>query len=169
MTTEPTIEIHRILVPTDFSPAADEAFLRSVEIAERFDALVDVLHVWAPAPEPTGGTIGEVGAQPPPVVNSIAEDSAKKALDRFLQDHETCSHRVGQTMLVAGRPARAIIDIAEDTGADMVAMGTRGRTGLSRLVMGSTAEKVMRHVSCPVLMVPSDAVPGDTEDATLDA
>lgn len=155
-TNDPNID--RILVPIDFSASSEAAFRYAMELAEGFDAKVDVLHVWTRAPEPTGAMIGEVGTQPPPVLNTIAEQSARQGLERFLEDHEAFSDRIGQTLLLSGHPGRVIVEVAKENDSDLIAMGTRGRTGLSRLVMGSVAEKVVRHVACPVLMIPTDAV-----------
>ena len=65
--------------------------------------------------------------------------------------------------LLEGDPATAIVEAAEETGADLVVMGTSGRTGLTRLLMGSVAEEVLRHAPCPVLTV-RGPVPVRTEE-----
>ncbi|MFW5741012.1 MAG: universal stress protein, partial [Myxococcota bacterium] len=128
-TTASELKINRILVPIDFSAPADEAFQHAVKLAEGFDARVDVVHVWTRAPEPSGAMIGEVGTQPPPVMNSITEKTARQGLERFLQDRQAFSNRIGESLLVEGNPARVIVDTAKELNSDMIAMGTQGRTG----------------------------------------
>jgi len=70
-------------------------------------------------------------------------------------------HRLGE-----GDPATVILEVAEETGAGLIVMGTHGRTGLGRLVMGSVAEQVLRTAPCPVLTVRTTARQNKTGDPT---
>jgi nucleotide-binding universal stress UspA family protein len=64
---------------------------------------------------------------------------------------------VVETRLLEGEPARTIVDLAREAGADLIVLGSHGRTGLDRLLMGSVAEHVVRKAGCPVLTVKSPA------------
>jgi len=160
-------QLERILVPIDFSPSADLAFHHAVQLAEEFDARVDVMHVFRQVPEehPPMPMAGNVGPLPVPVLTTNnMEQSAQKGLQQFLDHNRGASHRIGDSLVVGGAPAQEIIEVAIQTKPDLIAMGTRGRTGLSRLALGSVAETVLRHASCPVLLVPSQAL--DSTDPT---
>ncbi len=79
-------------------------------------------------------------------------EPATEELKKMLQDVVPSDPQVGcEHRLVSGDPAGAITRLAESEGVDMIVLGTHGRTGISRLVMGSVAEAVVRHSPCPVL------------------
>ncbi len=161
MTPITKLQLERILVPIDFSPSADLAFRHAMQLAEEFDARVDVMHVFRPVPEqhPPMPMAGNVGPLPAPVLTTNnLEEAAQESLQQFIDHNPEASHRLGEAFLVGGTPAQEIVEVASQTEPDLIAMGTRGRTGLSRLALGSVAETVLRHVSCPVLLVPSQVI-----------
>lgn len=137
--------VERILCPVDFSPGSERALARAVELAERFDASLHVLHV-APAPV---RLLADV-----PMDTSALEQGARDQLDALV---EPLRERLDglETAVVVGRPAPAIVDEAAATAVHLIVMGTLGRTGLSRLLLGSVAERVVRAATCPVLTVPA--------------
>ena len=135
--------IHTILHPTDFSDRANEAFRLAAAVARDYGARLVLFHVVPPAPAFTG----EMGVAMPPEPESVEEFWAK--LNDLRAEGDLCVER----SLVRGDPAEEIVRRARDEKADLIVMGTHGRTGLGRLLMGSVAELVMRRAPCPVLTV----------------
>src|SRR5574341_226237 len=143
----------RLLVATDFSPSADEAATLARSIAMAFDAEVIVLHVLDLAPIiATWSTPAVTGQQLPANV-------AAELLDRIRSDaaqrlaREADRYPKATTRMVEGAPRTAIVDSAMELRADLIVMGTQGRTGLDRVLLGSVAEHVVRHSVVPVLTV----------------
>lgn len=136
--------IKYILVPTDFSEASERAVTMAVELAERFDARLTLLHVWSVP------NTGYAEALSWPI--DAMERAAQKALDGAW-DAAVKLHPKTDALLREGREWRQIIRVAQERGVDLVVMGTHGRRGLQRLVLGSVAEKVVRLSHVPVLTV----------------
>jgi nucleotide-binding universal stress UspA family protein len=140
------LPINNILFPTDFSDRALGAFHVACALARDYQARVTVLHVR----ELPTAAFAEFGAVPPPELPSRTEVMDK--LHEF-DPHDECIHM--EFLLVDGIPADEIVKAAADYHCDLIVMGTHGRTGLSRLVMGSVAEEVVRKAPCPVLTLKS--------------
>ena len=140
------MKITHILVPTDFAAASACALELAVEMARVFDAKVTLLHVWDLPIYPymdfmlNSAVITEV------------EDAASKGLARALEDLQKTMPGA-YSKLKTGLPWQGILTATEELGADLVIMGTHGRHGLSRLTLGSVAEKVVRLSKVPVLTV----------------
>jgi nucleotide-binding universal stress UspA family protein len=136
----------RVLVPVDFSDCSKNALEYALGLSEPLGAKVEVLHVW---------DIGWVS----PDLTVWAGESKKSVLEFAKQEAELMledllqSHAGLTGELAHGQAAEEIAKKAE-AGFDLVVMGTHGRTGLSHLVMGSVAQKVVRLAHCPVLTVP---------------
>ncbi|MGQ4555570.1 universal stress protein [Halobellus sp. GM3] len=131
-----------IVVPTDGSDAAAPAERLGVDLAGRFDAVVHALSVVPDRRFRTSET------------DSAYEEAAQSAVDRVGE----CGARIGvetDGAVEHGVPHRAILDHCEAAGADLVVLGTHGRTGVERFVLGSVAEKVVRLSETPVLVVPA--------------
>ena len=144
--------LKRILVPVDFSECSRLALRRADELAKAFDAKVDVVHVWqAPAfisPE------AMVGATPQgQTLAQLAEQQAEKSLQSFVAHARNGGVRIDSVRTLNGEPAHTIVQEAEHGDYDLIAMGTHGRTGLSHMLLGSIAEKVVRRASRPVMTV----------------
>jgi len=141
----------RILVPTDFSPAADAALGCARRLAAKLRGSIRLLHV---VEHPgIGASYGaELGAPEPAVVREEQVAKAKADLSgRILVDSRS---RVTITSdVVLGPSSTMIAAYAGDNGFDLIVMGTRGRGGFARLLIGSVAESVIRTASCPVLTV----------------
>lgn len=139
------LEMRTILHPTDFSPASEYAFRLACALARDHGAKVVLLHVAAPAP----AYYGPLGAAmvPPETVGSYHE-TALEALRRL---HSPVPEVEVEPLLCEGDEASEILRVARDHGCDLIVMGTHGRSGLPRLLLGSVAEKVMRRASCPVV------------------
>jgi len=136
-----------ILVPTDFSEGAEQALDYAVELAGKLDAKIHLLNVLFLLPLGPELAIAMSAAK----VDEIIKDS-HKALDRLVAAR-TGKAAFGPTLQRSG-DARALIDeTAAEIGADLIIMGTHGRRGVSRLLLGSVAESVARTAPCPVLLV----------------
>ena len=145
--------IRRILVPTDFSADADAAFDYALEFARKFDASVHLLHVvedplaagmWSSAVY----TAEIAGLQ----VNLVHD--AEERLRRSVPDAASSV----STEVRTGNAAREILKVAQERNADLLVMGTRGRTGIAHIMMGSVAERVVRLAMCPVLTLKAGTV-----------
>jgi nucleotide-binding universal stress UspA family protein len=136
-----------ILVPIDFSETSIVALDRAIELAAKLDARVHVLNVVG-----VMTLSAEFGlAVTQPMVESIMQ-SAQKELDRLAAERAGKA-MLGPTLLEIG-DARTVIDqVAQRLGADLNVMGTHGRRGMKRFVLGSVAEHVARTARCPVLLV----------------
>ena len=139
----------KILVPTDFGPASDAAVERAVELASAFDSELTILHVYeAPVFAYPGGA-PYIATQN---ISADLERSARAAVDTLVQQLETCVSRVAG-IVRQGSAWRHIEEVAREIGADLVVVGTHGRRGVPRALLGSVAEKVVRTSPVPVLTV----------------
>lgn len=137
-----------ILVPTDFGDAADRAFDYGVELAKRFDAEVVLLHSFE-IPLigfPDGATVATAE------LTSRIVQSAQGALDEAVATRKDAGAAV-RALLRQGDPSQTVLSVAQEIGADLIVMGTHGRRGLPRALIGSVAEKVVRTAPVPVLIV----------------
>ena len=140
--------IRHILVPLDFSDSAEKALRYAVSFARQFDAKITLLHVRPIPLYPTG--IGEV-----PSVALIYEPSPDQIKARLVHDSRRLVPRemCERTTVRQGAAYDEICAVALEFAADLIIIATHGRTGLKRAVLGSTAERVVRHAPCPVLVV----------------
>jgi nucleotide-binding universal stress UspA family protein len=140
--------LKRILVPVDFSPCSRAAVEYALFLAERFDATVDVLHVWQ---EPQ--TVWEPMSMVPPKFNVFAGTRASAEMKAFLSEIEETMEGIVHGRLECGDPYRTILEMAGREHYDLLVLGTHGRTGMTHLLLGSLAESVVRKSPCPVLTV----------------
>jgi nucleotide-binding universal stress UspA family protein len=136
-------EFDTIVVATDGSESVSRAVSVALDLAERFDATVHALYVIDE---------GEVEASPEQVrdeMRAALDDSGEAALEAVV----AATDRPVTTAVREGRPATEIREYALEQGADVVAMGTRGRHGENRFLIGSVAERVVRTCPVPVLTV----------------
>lgn len=139
-------QVSEILVATDFSDTARTGARWAIEIARHAKARVRLLHVLIlPHPWP------HYAPAPPELDESLREGAS----DRLAEEAEELGADGADvvTELRTGIPSQVILEAAEDTEADLVVMGTRGLSGLSHLLLGSTAERVVQKATCPVLTV----------------
>jgi nucleotide-binding universal stress UspA family protein len=137
-------DIHTILHPTDFSARSELALRLACALARDHRARLVLLHV---VPRPV--IVSSEGVVPPPPVEDYRE-RAEEELHRLevLDPAIQVEHRLEE-----GDAVIEILAVAEDTAADLIVMGTHGRTGVGRMLMGSVAEQVVRKAPCPVLTV----------------
>lgn len=142
-------EIQTILHPTDFSESASHAQRLARSLARDHEARLVLLHV-IPAPYPviSGLPVGGVIPAEEPGIRNINEFRNKVETDHPNAEGLTIDYRV-----VEGDPVDAILSVADDEDAALIVMGSHGRTGLERVLMGSVAEKVVRKAPCSVLTV----------------
>jgi nucleotide-binding universal stress UspA family protein len=145
---------NKIIFPTDFSEASHHALQWATSLARDSGAALVIVHVEEP-PMAYGG--GEMYYP--------LDEPNREHLQQSLSEVQPtdpmvpCIHK-----LLSGDPAAAIAQVAESEGADLIVMGTHGRTGLTRLLMGSVAEAVVRKAPCPVLTVKQPAaIPAGVE------
>ncbi len=132
---------NKILFPSDFSHTGDAALEMATALARDAGATLVIVHVEEHPMAYGGGDVYYGVAEP-----------ATDDLRRMLEDIKPADPQVPyQHRLITGKPASAIARLAEDENIDMIVMGTHGRSGLSRLLMGSVAEAVVRRAKCPVL------------------
>jgi nucleotide-binding universal stress UspA family protein len=143
------IEIERILCPVDFSEFSARALERAVRLGNWFDARVEVLHV-IPFVMPAGPGLPYFPA--PPTVTTAQREQAGYDLDRFVETFLEEGVPI-ETRVREGDPWRLICDEAEAIAADLLVLGTHGRSGFEHLLLGSVTEKVLRRAHCPVLTV----------------
>ncbi len=143
------MDIRRILVPCDFSEYAEKALTWALELAERWRSRVLLLHV---IPRPS---------YPPMLMGSyfdVAQFEASLQAEAEARAKEIVA-RAGnkavqiETQVIIGEPFSDICRTAEDEKVDLIVMGSHGRTGLRHVLLGSVAERVVRHAPCPVLVV----------------
>ncbi len=159
-----------VLVPTDFSEPAQHAIRYAVEEATLHHATITLLHVLPPRagtdvyyvtgiPEPPlQGSVdpaagGRLGARPLSEPTVVRRDPNEEALRRLRDLMPEAFHGNWEVETAAGHPADTIVRVAQEHHADLIVMGTHGRTGLQHVLLGSVAEKVVRLAPCPVLTV----------------
>jgi nucleotide-binding universal stress UspA family protein len=146
------MQFRHILAPTDFSEYSKKAVASALELAKKFGAKLTILHVIELPPYPIEGYV-------PPSLNATflddLERQAKQDLAQIVPEAELAQLDVARVVAV-GTPYRTIIETAEAEQVDLIVMATAGRTGFSRMVMGSIAERVVRTASCPVLTIRPD-------------
>lgn len=140
-----------ILVPHDFSPSADHALALAREEAKLHGARLVLLHALdLPDELGMGAMIAAVG--PPISVRDYAITEAERRLDAIVADLEAAG-LVASRVVRVGYPSDVILAYVEESNASLVAMGTHGRRGVRRMVIGSVAERVLRDSTVPVLAV----------------
>jgi nucleotide-binding universal stress UspA family protein len=136
------MNVKRILFPTDFSHTGDAALAFATSLAKESDGRLIVVHVQE-APMAYGG--GEM-------YYGIPEPSTDELVNMLHNVKPTDASVPVEYRLVTGDPADAVVRLAEDDNVDLIVLGSHGRTGLTRLLMGSVAEAIVRKAHCPVLV-----------------
>ena len=140
----PDLNLRVILVPVDFSTSSLQALDLALALAKPFGASVEVLHVLDPLYVP--------GRFDTPRLGQLRREMLRDAKRRLAN----VARRKGDGRLrhkvLSGVPYSVIVNDAVHIGASMIVMGSRGRTGLGGFLVGSVAEKVIRHAPCPVLI-----------------
>ena len=141
----------KILLATDASEEAALAARTATDIADKTDSELHVVLV--------GISAAYVGMGPPEIADIPAprqqelNEETQRLLDAQVEQIKADGGTVAQAHLRIGRPDEQIVDLAEEIGAGLIVMGSRGLGGIRRLLMGSVSDSVVRHAHCPVLIV----------------
>jgi len=147
------MKLKKILVAVDFSAGSMQALEKACELAVACGASVDILHVWeTPSFLPPDTLVG-ANVEMQQSLLEMVHEHANQELARFASDAEAKGLKVVEKLSEEGDPSRTIVSVAESNGYDLIALGTMGRTGLMHVLLGSVAEKVVRHSKVPVLTV----------------
>ena len=134
------INIKRILYATDFSSFSNQAYFHAIALAEKHGATLTIVYVYVPGVARFGG--------------STRASDDRQYWQEMLEQIRPVDARIPVShILLEGDPATELVRYSVDASIDLIVMGTHGRTGLERLLMGSVAEKVMRESPCSVLVV----------------
>lgn len=139
------MKIEKILCPVDFSEFSALAMSTADNLASKFGARLLFIHVV------------QLPAVPyvDPAVLQQAFDQSRQVMEEKLEEY--CKRGVARAeyeqRVVEGNPTSVILDLVREEGIDLVVMGSHGRTGLTHLLLGSVAERVVRHAPCPVLVM----------------
>lgn len=134
----------QILVPTDGSEGSQAAAEHAIEIATTYNAELHTIHV-------VDTTVG-IGSSDPETFD-VLEEAGESAINEVSQRADTAGVDTIEGVVAQGAPHRAILDYVDEHDIDLVVMGTHGRTGLDRYLVGSVTAKVVRLSDAPVLTV----------------
>jgi nucleotide-binding universal stress UspA family protein len=153
----------KILLATDGSSEAELAALTAVDLSQKTDSELHVIHVmdvakvglsmavlYSEATDPEGVKL------PDPVLEELeqrAKQGGREVLDEEVHRVRSAGGTVAQSHLRMGEVEGEIVHLAEDLGAGLIVMGSRGRRGIRRALMGSVSDSVVRHAHCPVMVV----------------
>jgi universal stress protein A len=140
-----TVEVHHILVPTDFSESSQQAIQYARELAQTFGATLVLLNVVELPPYPIEGL------PPSSLGGTLLEELEQQATSDLAQVLANEAAVKVVRRVVVGTPYCRIVEVAADEKLDLIVMATHGRTGFSHLFMGGVAERVVRTAPCPVL------------------
>ncbi|WP_017872594.1 universal stress protein [Candidatus Caldatribacterium saccharofermentans] len=141
------MNIKHILVPTDFSPFSDLALQIASSLQEKFNARVTVLHVLTPLEAET------LTAQPGNPWENVVLQIQNTMIKEVEKNAPSLPRESVNLEVVVGDPAEEIARFAEENGADLIVMGTHGRTGLAGILLGSVTVGVIRKTCIPVMVV----------------
>jgi nucleotide-binding universal stress UspA family protein len=150
----------KVLLATDGSEEASSATEAAVEIAQKTGSEVHVVHVYGVAPiyplypeatDPGGAELEDPVREEE--LEGLSERRAQQVLDAAAEKVQSAGARVAQAHLREGGVPHEIVALAEELGVGLVVVGSRGRGGIRRALMGSVSDAVVRHAHCPVLVV----------------
>jgi len=143
------MKIERILFPIDFSEGSKDALDYAISLSKEYNAKLFLIHVVHDISMSAGWQVAHIRIDE--LYREMVE-SAKKEMERFCRN-ELRGHENIEPIVVRGIPDEEILKAARDKKIDIIVIGTHGRTGIDRILFGSTAEKVVRKAPCPVLSV----------------
>lgn len=156
----------RILIPVDYSQHSRAALDYAARLAARSGAELTIVHVWdRPSYVTDAVLVGHGTSQRP--LGELIRENAEHDMKEFLQSAPLPVDIQRRELLLSGDPASALLKHLETEPYDLVVLGTHGRAGFAHLLLGSVAEKLVRHSPIPVLTIPkralsAGATPADT-------
>ena len=154
METKP-VKYLRILIAVDDSECSKKALQHGYHLAKSMNASIALIHVVEPTSPPNYGADPLMGQQSIIITETteIQEENSKKLLDEISEKLQDIKEVF--TFSRIGMPKQEILSIANEWAADLIIMGTHGRTGFNHFISGSVSESVIRRSACPVLVIPS--------------
>jgi nucleotide-binding universal stress UspA family protein len=143
------MQIKNILFPTDFSQGALNALPYAADMAKGYGARLHMLHVIYDIAAASGWYVPHASFD---AMYKELEESAKKELEKFGAEERRDIRNI-EYAVVRGVPYEEVLKYSQDKHIDLIVIGTHGRKGLDRVLFGSTAERIVRNASCPVLTV----------------
>jgi nucleotide-binding universal stress UspA family protein len=141
------VSIEKILFATDFSSASEKAALYAKALARRFSSTVEIAHIFDPS----------VVSSYEETILSLPNDERRRIGNERLQllqeEFSTSGIEVRAILPEGHRPSTALLKVAKEDKVDLIVAGTQSKTGVERLILGSTAEQLIRNAACPVLTV----------------
>ena len=144
-------DIKRILFATDFSDNSKYALTFAISFAQKYDAMLYILHVIQQPSYPLG-MYAEISFDAMDKFSQSISDAVEKEM-QTLKEKDLRGYGKYECMIVHGTPFLEILRMAKEKNVELIVVGTHGRTGLDHVLFGSTAEKVVRRAPCPVLSV----------------
>jgi universal stress protein A len=151
------MNIKRILVPVDYSACSRVALRFAAELAQRLGATLDVAHAWDRPSYVSDVVMTRSDPLSPKSLIVMIQENAQRDLDEFMNSAELPAGVAWASRLLSGDPASALLHELKLGTHDLVVVGTHGRTGLSHVLLGSVAEKLVRLSPIPVVTVPDGA------------
>jgi nucleotide-binding universal stress UspA family protein len=151
------MNIERILVPVDYSSCSRAALLFAAGLAQRFGATLDVVHAWDRPSYVSDVVMTRSAPLSTQSLIALIEENARHDLEQFLKSAELPTGVAMVSRLAAGDPTSAVLHELKVGKYDLVVLGTHGRTGLSHMLLGSVAEKLVRLSPVPILTVPDES------------
>jgi nucleotide-binding universal stress UspA family protein len=142
-------QFEKILAPVDYSECSERALAVAFDFAKAFGATIHLVHVF-----PSAMYVTTPLAVPSPALYEQLRETNQKYFDEYKAKVSSERGVEVSGTLLEGVPDVQIVKLAEDMGADLIVMGTHGRTGLKHVLLGSVAERVLRTSPMPVLAVP---------------
>ena len=150
----------KVLLATDSSEEADLAARTAADLADKTGSELHLVHVFGITPwypvYPEGFGLGGVELEDPELEEDLqrtSEQRARELLDAEVENLRSLGVTLAQAHLVEGGVAQEIVGLAEEIGAGLIVIGSRGRGGIRRALMGSVSDSVVRHAHCPVMVV----------------
>ncbi len=144
-----SIQVKKILVPIDFSEYSKSALKYATSFAEIFHSELVLIYVIEPVIYPPDFSMGQISI---PAVDLEMDKRAKEELEKLAQTEFNSSIKV-TTMVKTGKPFVEIIETAKEEEVDLIIISSHGHSGVEQILFGSTAEKVVRKSTCPVLTI----------------
>jgi universal stress protein A len=142
-----TLEFRQILVPVDFSEPSRQMVQCAIQFAQRFDAKLTLLHVVEPLATPDFDAF-PLAAEPAKVIRTV-----KARMELLCKQEGLQAPLLHDVQVREGKAFQVIVETARRSRMDLIIIATHGYTGLTHVLLGSTTERVVRHASCPVLVV----------------
>ena len=139
----------RILVPVDLMEGSRSIIDYAVQLARPFNASLEVMHAWEPPQYVAPDLLVAAPGWNPQSLEKTALEAARKELDALIGQFQ--APKPITQRLEVGEAAASVLRVAETGGFDMIVMGTHGRRGLPRLLLGSVAQKIIARAHCPVV------------------